>query len=102
MILQLVSPTLYRDEAYRRWHADALRIGASPASAYALNRAYAESDLSEVLPAVRVPTLVFYRQGGDAFDQEEEALDVWRICGRCGELTVGVCNCAASAQARRR
>jgi class 3 adenylate cyclase len=76
-ILQLVSPTLYRDEAYRRWHADALRTGASPASAYALNRAYAESDLSEVLPAVRVPTLVFYRQGG-ANDQEKEALDVAR------------------------
>jgi pimeloyl-ACP methyl ester carboxylesterase len=45
-ILQLLSPTLYRDEAYRRRHADALRTGASPASAYALNRAYAESDLS--------------------------------------------------------
>jgi class 3 adenylate cyclase len=77
-ILQLVSPTLYRDEAYRGWHADALRVGASPAAAYALNRAYAESDLSEVLPAVRVPTLVLYRQGSGVVDREEEAFDVAR------------------------
>jgi pimeloyl-ACP methyl ester carboxylesterase len=47
-LLQETSPTLYPDESYRRWHADALRVGASPAAAYALNRAYAESDLSEV------------------------------------------------------
>jgi class 3 adenylate cyclase len=33
----------------------------SPAVAYALNRAFAETDLREVFPAVRVPTLVLYR-----------------------------------------
>lgn len=76
-ILQQISPTLFPDEAYRRWHADALRVGASPAAAYALNRAYAESDLSEVLPAVRVPTLVLYRQGG-LEGQDEDALEVAR------------------------
>ncbi len=76
-ILQQVSPTLYPDEAYRRWHADALRVGASPAAAYALNRAYSESDVSEVLPAVRVPTLVLYRQGG-LEGQDEDALEVAR------------------------
>ena len=32
----------------------------SPAVAYALNRAFAETDLREVFPAVRVPTLVLY------------------------------------------
>jgi class 3 adenylate cyclase len=76
-LLQETSPTLYPDEAYRRWHADSLRVGASPAAAYALNRAYAESDLSEVLPAVRVPTLVLYREGCLA-GQDEEALEVAR------------------------
>jgi class 3 adenylate cyclase len=76
-LVQLVSPTLYSDEAYRDWCADALRVGASPAVAYALNRAYRESDLSEVLPAVRVPTLVLYRQGG-LEDQDEEAREVAR------------------------
>jgi class 3 adenylate cyclase/pimeloyl-ACP methyl ester carboxylesterase len=83
-IAETASPSLYPDEAYRRWLADALRVGASPTAAYALNRAYFESDLSEVLPAVRVPTLVLYRQGrpGDVAVQEfwrpqdESALDV--------------------------
>ena len=35
----------------------------SPAVAYALNRAWRETDLREMLPAVRVPTLVLYRAG---------------------------------------
>jgi pimeloyl-ACP methyl ester carboxylesterase len=76
-LIQLVSPTLYPDEAYRRWCADALRVGATRAVAYALNRTYRESDLSEVLPAVRVPTLVLYREGGIE-DQDEEAREVAR------------------------
>jgi class 3 adenylate cyclase len=73
-LLKWGSPTLYEDEEYRRFHANWLRVGASPAVAYALNRAYAETDLAEVLPAVRVPTLVLYRRGG--FDEEQNALDV--------------------------
>ena len=43
------------------WFANWLRVGASPAMGYELNRAFAETDLSEVTPAVRVPTLVLYR-----------------------------------------
>jgi class 3 adenylate cyclase len=39
-----------------------LRVGASPAVAYSLNRAFFEVDLTGVLPAVRVPTLVLYRE----------------------------------------
>ena len=54
-------PTLYASEEERRWFANWLRVGASPAVAYALNRALDETDLSDVLPAVRVPTLVLYR-----------------------------------------
>src|SRR5207237_2868443 len=49
-----------------------LRVGASPAVAYALNRAWFETDLREILPAVRVPTLVLYRQSM----AEHFALDV--------------------------
>ena len=83
-LVQRTAPSLNADEEYRRWLADALRVGASPAAAYTLNRAYFESDLSDVLPAVRVPTLVFYRQEppGDLPVQElrrpqdEAALDV--------------------------
>jgi class 3 adenylate cyclase len=68
-------PTLYADEDARRWFANSLRVGASPEVAYALNRAFTETNLDEVLPAVRVPTLVLYRQGAP-FEAEDDALDV--------------------------
>jgi class 3 adenylate cyclase/pimeloyl-ACP methyl ester carboxylesterase len=64
-------PPLYESEDDRRWFANWLRVGASPAVAYALNRAYSETDLREVLPAVRVPTLVLYLPY-----LQEDALDV--------------------------
>ena len=54
-------PSLADDEENRRWFANELRTGASPAVAYALNRAFWETDLRDVLPAVRVPTLLLYR-----------------------------------------
>jgi class 3 adenylate cyclase len=54
-------PSLFPSEKERRWFANYLRIGASPAVAYALNRAFEETDLRDVLPAVRVPTVVLHR-----------------------------------------
>jgi class 3 adenylate cyclase len=64
-LLQHGCPTLYAREEDREWFANHLRVGASPAVAYALNRAFVETDLSDVLPAVRAPTLVLYRHGTD-------------------------------------
>jgi class 3 adenylate cyclase len=60
-ILEEGSPSLADDPAYREWFANWLRVGASPSVAYALNRAWFETDLREVLPLIRVPTLVLYR-----------------------------------------
>jgi class 3 adenylate cyclase len=60
-MLELVCPTLAASEEGRRWFANWLRVGASPAMGYELNRAFAETDLSEVYAAVRAPTLVLYR-----------------------------------------
>jgi class 3 adenylate cyclase/pimeloyl-ACP methyl ester carboxylesterase len=60
-ILREGCPSLYPSADERRWFANYLRIGASPAVAYALNRAFEEIDLRDVLPAVRVPTLVVHR-----------------------------------------
>ena len=60
-LLAFNSPTLLANEADRLWFANWLRVGATPQVAYALNRAWTESDVSDVLPAVRVPTLVLYR-----------------------------------------
>jgi class 3 adenylate cyclase/pimeloyl-ACP methyl ester carboxylesterase len=64
--------SLYEDPLERERFANGLRVGASPAVAYALNRAWFETDLREILPAVRVPTLVLYRSSY----AERLALDV--------------------------
>jgi class 3 adenylate cyclase len=60
-LLSFNAPSLLESEEERDWFANWLRVGASPASAYMQNRAFSETDLSDVLPAVRVPTLVLYR-----------------------------------------
>jgi class 3 adenylate cyclase/pimeloyl-ACP methyl ester carboxylesterase len=64
--------SIYEDPLERERFANGLRVGASPAVAYALNRAWFETDLREILPAVRVPTLVLYRSSY----AERLALDV--------------------------
>ncbi len=64
-LLEWGCPSLAANEDDRRWFANSLRVGASPAVAYALNRAFVETDLRDVLPAVRVPTLVLYRRRRD-------------------------------------
>jgi class 3 adenylate cyclase len=72
-LLRQGAPSMADSDEAREWFANRLRVGASPAVAYALNVAFYETDLVDVLPAVRVPTLVLYR--GVA---EEDALDVAR------------------------
>ena len=68
----LVCPTLYRNPEDREWFANSMRVGASPAAGYALNRMWTETDLRDVLPAIHVPTLVMSR--GEL--AESHALDV--------------------------
>ena len=60
-ILEEGSPSLASDPEFREWFTNWLRVGASPSVAYALNRAWFETDLREILPSIRVPTLVLYR-----------------------------------------
>ena len=61
-LLEDTCPTLYASEEARLWFANWLRVGASPAMGYELNRAFAETDLHDVYGAVRVPALVLYRE----------------------------------------
>jgi class 3 adenylate cyclase/pimeloyl-ACP methyl ester carboxylesterase len=66
-MLTQIAPSLASDPEERTWFANWLRCGATPAAAYALNRMYIETDLRDVLPAVRVPTLLLSRgDGADA------------------------------------
>jgi class 3 adenylate cyclase len=75
-ILADTSPSLSADPMEREWFANWLRVGASPAAAYALHRAWIETDLRDVLPAVRVPTLVMHRAGANAERHAREVTDL--------------------------
>jgi pimeloyl-ACP methyl ester carboxylesterase/DNA-binding SARP family transcriptional activator len=60
--LEVINPSLARNQRYLRWYARYLRLGASPGMARRLMRMNAEIDLVEVLPTIRVPTLVLHRR----------------------------------------
>ena len=57
-----LAPSLADDERFRLWHAQACRFAGTPASAVAWFRITMEIDVSDVLPAIRVPTLVLHRR----------------------------------------
>ena len=65
------APSLAEDEAFREWWATYLRMGASPGAAVALTKMNAEIDVRNVLPSVRVPTLVIHRKGDLCLKVEE-------------------------------
>jgi class 3 adenylate cyclase/pimeloyl-ACP methyl ester carboxylesterase len=56
-----------------RWWVNYIRLSVSPGAALALYRAYGDTDIRDVLPAIRVPTLVLYRPYA-----REPALDLAR------------------------
>ena len=59
-LLSLWAPSKQHDRQLRAWWARALRFGASPTAAVQWLRLIAEMDIREVLPAIRVPTLVLH------------------------------------------
>jgi class 3 adenylate cyclase/pimeloyl-ACP methyl ester carboxylesterase len=61
-MLRSTDPTLAEDADFRRWYATHFRLAASPGSAAAFYRMMMETDIRDVLPAIRVPTLVCYRE----------------------------------------
>jgi len=65
------APSLAADEDFRNWWATYLRMGASPGAAVALTKMNAEIDVREVLPTIRVPSLVIHRSGDLCLRVEE-------------------------------
>jgi class 3 adenylate cyclase len=57
------SPSVARDDRYREWWANFLRLSASPGAAVMVLRMSAEIDVRPVLPAISVPTLILHRTG---------------------------------------
>ncbi len=60
--LTLSNPSRVDDEALVEWLTVAQRLGASPSAAVAFLTLYNETDVSDLLTAVRVPTLVLHRK----------------------------------------
>jgi pimeloyl-ACP methyl ester carboxylesterase len=75
------APSKSGDPDFRRWWATYLRMGASPGAAAALTRMNAEVDIRNVLPSIRVPTLVIHRTGDRCLRVEEGRYLAQRIPG---------------------
>ena len=54
------APSMAQDERFRQWWARFLRASASPAAAATLLRMNTEIDIRQLLPAIRVPTLILH------------------------------------------
>ncbi len=61
VLLELYAPSVAGDPEVAAWWAGYQRISASPKMAKAAARMAAEVDIREVLPAIRVPTMVLHR-----------------------------------------
>jgi pimeloyl-ACP methyl ester carboxylesterase len=57
------APSVVDDERFKRWWGQYLRLGASPAAARAVLEMTLEIDVRDILPAIRVPTLILHRTG---------------------------------------
>ena len=69
--IEVRGPSKASDPAFREWWASYLRMGASPGAAVALTRMNADIDIRNVLPTIRVPTLVLHRRGDRCLKIEE-------------------------------
>jgi len=66
-----LAPSLAHDRAFRDWFSRYLRLSASPRAAATLLRMNTQIDTRDVLPAIRVPSLLIYRTGDDDVQVDE-------------------------------
>jgi pimeloyl-ACP methyl ester carboxylesterase/DNA-binding winged helix-turn-helix (wHTH) protein/class 3 adenylate cyclase len=75
------APSVADDQKFRDWWATYLRMGASPGAAVALTQMNAEIDVRNVLPSIRVPSLVIHRREDQCLKVEEGRFVAERIPG---------------------
>jgi pimeloyl-ACP methyl ester carboxylesterase/DNA-binding winged helix-turn-helix (wHTH) protein len=75
------APSVAHDAQFREWWATYLRMGASPGAAVALTQMNAEIDVRNVLPSIRVPSLVIHRSEDQCLKVEEGRFVAERIPG---------------------
>lgn len=61
-LVEVSTPDAARDPAFRRFSAKSCRLACSPRQAGAYARANSQTDVRDVLPSIRVPTLVLQRE----------------------------------------
>jgi class 3 adenylate cyclase len=76
-----IAPSMAEDQSLRDWWAAYQRRSASPSAALALARMNTMIDVSNVLPAIHVPTLVLHRTGDRDANIEEGRYIAGRIPG---------------------
>jgi len=77
------------DEAMQRWWAQRMRASATPSTVRALMDMNSLVDVREMLPAVRVPTLVLHRRDDALFDADEGRYIADRVPGARFQLLEG-------------
>ena len=75
------APSVANDPKFRDWWSTYLRMGASPGAAVALTQMNAEIDVRNVLPSIRVPSLVIHRRDDRCLKVEEGRFVANRIPG---------------------
>lgn len=64
------APSLADDARFRQWYAMQYRLGASPGAALALLKMNVDIDVRDILPTIRVPTLILHRRDDRTIDVE--------------------------------
>jgi hypothetical protein len=78
------------DESMQRWWAHRMRASATPSTVRALMDMNSLVDVRDVLPAVRVPTLVLHRSGDALFNVAESKYIADQVAGARFQVLDGV------------
>lgn len=81
MNLESLAPSKAEDEAFMAWLANYFRSGASPSAALVLTKMNTEVDIINILPSIRVPTLIMQRSDDIDVKIEEGRFIAERIAG---------------------
>jgi pimeloyl-ACP methyl ester carboxylesterase len=81
VFVELEVPSMAQDPAFRGWFARYLRMAASPGNAAAMLAFNATVDILDLLPQIRVPTLILHAKGDQIAPIEGARLMSQRIPG---------------------
>jgi class 3 adenylate cyclase len=76
-----LAPSMANDASFRAWYARLERHAASPGVARAMFQSIAHTDVRDILPSIRVPTLVMHRAGDPFLDPRHSRYIAERIPG---------------------